>query len=694
MRVGLASDLPELVLPSPGTPWLVSAGGNVRLRRGPLAVRVQGAAPRYRVQAGAFSEESAARAVATDLGAKTGLPSSVVFSAEKGLYRVRLGDFSDAASAGEAAARLKAAGVDALASAEPGSAARMTVADGSGAETAVEGDSVEIAPGAEGVFVAVGGKTYRGRLRVLIDPRGALNVVDVVNLEDYLRGVVPAEMGPKRFDEIEALKAQAIAARTYAVDNTNGFAAEGYDLCATPKCQVYGGREAEDPLTDAAVQQTRGTIALWQGKPIHALFTSTCGGATEDVRLVFPGMAAGPYLAGVVCGETDRSTFEGAHVPKSARGAALSFLEWRGWMLSRRAAGRRERATRAAVWSAALRLAGLPPRSGPPASLQPSAVYPAVVAGFGLASDLDVHLTPADLAYAAGPPDPAAALPADARAAFLTLARMKVGGEAGLPPPTRAMTELELDGLLMSVAIRLGGVVETSGRFARRDGGSFVVKTPSGRIPVAADTSVDLARSVEGRWYPTSELALASGDAVGFWKRGGDVLAFWAVESPAGGTWETESTWTEWVRRFSARELAIHMGARLPGTEVRSIDVRRRGRSGRVVEASITTDKATAAFSGFDLRQALQLPELLFTVEKAAGPDGSAEFVFVGRGWGHGVGLCQNGAYGMALAGRTADEILEHYYPGIEIGPATPPGPVAAPSPVSPPAAPPPSPPN
>jgi stage II sporulation protein D len=72
----------------------------------------------------------------------------------------------------------------------------------------------------------------------------------------------------------------------------------------------------------------------------------------------------------------------------------------------------------------------------------------------------------------------------------------------------------------------------------------------------------------------------------------------------------------------------------------------------------------------FDLRQALGLPELLFTVERARGAQGETEFVFLGRGWGHGVGLCQNGAYGMALAGQTAEAILKHYYTGIDIVPA------------------------
>ncbi|HET7451614.1 MAG TPA: SpoIID/LytB domain-containing protein [Thermoanaerobaculia bacterium] len=687
LRIGLSSDSAEFTLPAPGAPWIVSGGREPALHAGPLTFRAVGtAAAAFWIQTGAFSEEPVARAQADEMSRRSGYSSSVAFSADKGVYRVRLGPFPDAAAASAAQQKLQAGGVSGIPVTEKSPNAAIAMRDGAGNEEALPGGTVDLAPGAPGLLVEAGGKRYRGNLRLVVNPRGSLNVIDVVNLEDYLRGVVPAEMGPKRFDEIEALKAQAVAARTYALDNRSGFDAEGYDLCATPKCQVYGGVDAEDPLTDLSVEQTRGTIATFQGKPIHALFTSTCGGATEDVRLIFPGMSAAPYLAGVSCGEEDRSTFDGARVPKSAHGKSLTPLEWRGWVLARLAAARGRRG-RAGAWDEAFFLAGMKPRASAPESLSPAAVYPAVLSAFGLADDRDVHLTKLDLDNAAGPPDPASMLPSDARAAWATLSRLKVGDGPGLPPPSRSMSEEEFGGLLFSIALRLGGVVETTGRLARRDGGTFVIKTPSGRTSVPAETTVEVARQIDGRLYPASEIALVSGDPVAFWKRGSDVLALWATEVPAGESWEKESSWTEWVRRVSARELALRLAPRAAGSEVRSIDVRRRGRSGRVVEAVVTTDRGSITLAGFDIRQALQLPELLFTVKKTAAPDGSADFVFIGRGWGHGVGLCQNGAYGMALAGAKFDEILRHYYPGVDLGPATPAAPSAAPVPASPPAA-------
>ncbi len=103
---------------------------------------------------------------------------------------------------------------------------------------------------------------------------------------------------------------------------------------------------------------------------------------------------------------------------------------------------------------------------------------------------------------------------------------------------------------------------------------------------------------------------------------------------------------------------------------MREITVTRRSPTGRAIELRVKTDLAEAVFQRFDLRQAVEMPEMLFTVSKVDGP-GGADFVFLGRGWGHGVGMCQNGAFGMALAGETYDRILRHYYTGIDIVPAS-----------------------
>ena len=70
---------------------------------------------------------------------------------------------------------------------------------------------------------------------------------------------------------------------------------------------------------------------------------------------------------------------------------------------------------------------------------------------------------------------------------------------------------------------------------------------------------------------------------------------------------------------------------------------------------------------GFDVRRALDLPETLFEMHERTLPDGDRVVHFLGRGWGHGVGLCQNGAFGLARSGMTYDAILRHYYTGVDL---------------------------
>jgi stage II sporulation protein D len=135
-------------------------------------------------------------------------------------------------------------------------------------------------------------RPYRGQIEVAVTG-SKLDAINVVGLEHYLQGVVAREM-PSAWPE-EALKAQAVAARSYAL--AHRLRDRPFDLYADVRSQVYGGIEGEHPRTTAAVQATKGEVLLWEGKPIDALFHSTSGGATLDAVEVF-GKAV-PYLVGV-----------------------------------------------------------------------------------------------------------------------------------------------------------------------------------------------------------------------------------------------------------------------------------------------------------------------------------------------------------------------------------------------------------
>ncbi|MCA1611151.1 MAG: SpoIID/LytB domain-containing protein [Acidobacteria bacterium] len=671
--VGLKSDLPELVYGPPGRRWLVAASGRAEILRGPLRLRPEGRrGVSFQVQAGAFSQEEPARQLVDRLAREFATPGTVAFSADRGVYRALLGSFPDRASADSFAGTLRAAGQDALpvegsAAAAPGAAGTILVAAEDGAARRLASPVGIYSEGSDGP-VLWESKPYRGSLRVLVNARGTLNVVNRVDLEEYLYGVVPAEMGPKRFDELEALKAQSVAARTYAMAHRGQFESEGYDLCATPKCQVYSGLSSEDPLSNAAVDATRGLALASGGRFADALFISTCGGRTEDVENVF-GETPVPYLVSVACGELATTELPGAAVDRRAPAKDRNALEWRGYVLTKHA-GRR-RATRAGALETAQRWAGVPVDGAPPSTLHPSAVYPSIVSAFALAPARAAHLLPGDERYYAETPAVFGRLAGAGRDAYDFLLRFRFGAGESLPAPDRNLTEEEYAGLLLSAAMRAAGVVEGSGRFLRREGANVWVKTAEGRLGLPVDPELPLARRVGDRFLAASSLTLRSGDRLRWWKRGSDVVALWVELDAAGPSFERESSWTEWVRRVSGRELARRMAARVAGTEVRDIRIVRRSASGRAIEIRVVTDAAEATMKRFDLRQALEMPDALFTVQRVRGPQGEAEFLFLGRGWGHGVGMCQNGAYGMALAGATYDRILTHYYTGIQIVPAS-----------------------
>jgi len=133
------------------------------------------------------------------------------------------------------------------------------------------------------------GNRYRGSLRFTASG-DLLEVVNVLDIESYLRGVVPAEMSASW--QMEALKAQAVAARSYTMTSLDP--GSSYDLCATVDCQVYRGVEAEHPRTDAAILATAGVVVTYQGATAHTYYHADSGGVVASSDEVWG--TALPYL--------------------------------------------------------------------------------------------------------------------------------------------------------------------------------------------------------------------------------------------------------------------------------------------------------------------------------------------------------------------------------------------------------------
>jgi stage II sporulation protein D len=132
------------------------------------------------------------------------------------------------------------------------------------------------------------GRTWRGRARIFLGPRGKLTLALEIPLESYLLGVVPGEIGGLAESLLEAGRAQAVAARSYTLFYRGRRGAEGFDLYGTVEDQVYGPVESERALATRCVESTRGQVALFDGQPIRANYCSTCGGITADVREGWP----------------------------------------------------------------------------------------------------------------------------------------------------------------------------------------------------------------------------------------------------------------------------------------------------------------------------------------------------------------------------------------------------------------------
>lgn len=145
---------------------------------------------------------------------------------------------------------------------------------------------ITVRPRERDAFVRVGSRDYRGTLTIMADRTG-ITVVNQVELEEYLIGVVAAEMGGRPEGDREAVRAQAIVSRTYALRNRNRWRAQGFDYYASVADQAYAGVASENELAREAVAATIGLAVTYAGAPIDAFFFSTCGGRTELGTEVF-----------------------------------------------------------------------------------------------------------------------------------------------------------------------------------------------------------------------------------------------------------------------------------------------------------------------------------------------------------------------------------------------------------------------
>jgi stage II sporulation protein D len=503
-------------------------------------------------------------------------------------------------------------------------------------------------------------------MEIFPNAQGRLTVVNTLDMETYVRGVVPREMGANEFPALEALKAQDVAARTYAVANRGKRGTEGFDLLDTVADQVYGGAGGEQPLTDQATRETAGMVATFEGKPIQALFTANAGGATVDNSFVFGGPQ--PYLKGVSNYAQKALTlpFQGLADPGPDQAwLNLDILRLAGFGIIQTSwlnAGAMNAPARGSdLLGPVSRLAARLWLTPPTATLdQGPKLHLWMARAFGFDQVIEGLEQPQDAAYFLGD------APLDARdrllAAFLTRRGVVPAAAWKQPTPTLAQALTVLARLWAEVepVEILEGTLLKDGTVRRKNATPeplllapqilLAEEAPGGHLRLLGSAAIQVGDRL--RWLPQS----AEGSSKVLIRR----------LDPDGASLDRYNPTAHWKEIVKDADLVARLQKRVSLQGIRELRLTHNA-NGRVLDMQVIDSGGRAhAFTGMRIRLALGLKDNPFRV-LTVGSGVKKTWIFYGRGWGHGVGMDQTGAYGLALEGWTYDAILKRFYRGIEI---------------------------
>lgn len=535
------------------------------------------------------------------------------------------------------------------------------------------------------VPVRVNGKAYRGRIEVFVNNRGSLTVVNTVKLEDYLRGVVPNELS---LPSLEAQKAQAVAARTYAVKNIGQFGAEGFDLLPTTRSQVYRGFSSENELGTRAVDETRGIVATYDGKPINALYTSTCGGRTENSENVFEFNE--PYLRGVECSLEGSQHFESflikssRELPKIEKESNVELTRQTAQLilnnfligssrLSDDYFGDAPSENELKNWFSVIAA-----RLGAPAPLvnsetaKPANFAAALSAVLYGADYADTLLSASDINYQLSFAD-GDKVPLASRANTAILLRdgwLSLYSDATLKPEKSLSRARILNTILRLAEKKKWLTALQTGTAKQSELGKLVLQTGRTTKTFNVRADVFLFRQFGDASFQVRETALVGGEPILYHTNLAGEVDYLEVRPTTNVTTaEKMSPLSFWTINLSPGAVQSRLSRYVRGIG-NLIDVRvvRKGFSRRAVELEIVGSNGVKTLRRGKIRSALRLKEQLFVLNKRYGANGNViSYNFTGRGWGHGVGMCQYGAYGLGKMGVKYDRIIRHYYTGAAL---------------------------
>lgn len=647
----------------------------------------------FRIQVASFESKQQAEWLKRKIENETALPVVVRYFADRRLYQVRVGEETYKERLQSLVAKLKKLGYRELWITEEYPERQekifIRVVDKDYNSEVAQTDSLVVLPMSPGESLHVNGKIYRGYVEVRVYPTGEIRAINILNIEDYLKGVIPLEMGPEMWPEIEALKAQTVAARSYILKNIGQFAEEGFDLCDTPRCQVYGGKSAEHPLSTQAIDETYGQVAVYDGLPINAYYTSTCGGMTEDAINIFPS-EKGEYLKAVECYPNRQALISKSFTilsseeipinemtddPELLRSLALLMVHG---VLSedflREQWDPEGEINSEEVIRLLLKSAGLTGMKFKEPSLftvhNIQDFWELASHFFSLDQRADLQINEKDI-QAIVPFDMLHGYRVSNKKLIAYLVRENMI-PASAPYAIASSVKITQKYLMIALShllSRFGGFQLKKGSF--RDFSEETIRFVSGkkekRFPLSE--KIIIFNFFAGRLIPADRVRLIPGDRF-YYHLDEEVRIDYLERIPPvkGSSNDRYSVKYSWEVRYSHDELQRMINETIPAGQLLDIKIARRGTSGRVIELIIKGSAGEFTLRGLRIREALELKETLFTMNKQYDAHGTLKAViFAGKGWGHGVGLCQVGAYGMALRGSDYMNILKWYYRGIDV---------------------------
>jgi stage II sporulation protein D len=281
-----------------------------------------------------------------------------------------------------------------------------------------------------------------------------------------------------------------------------------------------------------------------------------------------------------------------------------------------------------------------------------------------LLSDSDVNY---HLAF-----DDAASIPAGQRAEMAALLRdgyFKLRPDLTLQPG-RSFTRAEMLRLIRQIYEKRKWMPTLQTGTARPSvDGKLVLRVGKTDRPLTVRPDVFLFREFGGTMYQVKEAAIVGGEEVRFQTdASGSVFYLEIVPATTPTVAENMSPFTNWSETVPASTLQSRLSRYVKGIgTLYDVNVRSKGYSRRATEIEIIGSNGTKTLKGGKIRSALRLREQLFVINKRYSGNQVASYTFTGRGWGHGVGMCQYGAYGLAKMGVKSDDIIRHYYTGVQV---------------------------